>query len=241
MNPEPFTITSRIIPAVLWAIVGFASAAPASATMVTFDFRWTITSIRLGPDVRFPFGSWWGNVSVGDRFWGSLTYDPSVPRESSGQYRLGDPVEQRIELTLASANHEIRIPGPGTHPAIDHVSFSIQNSPDGSSLAFAGAPSRVESMRAAFYTPPGITLDEKFFPEDLGSIEWSRTRVSVLRGYAYLEGYFEGEITSITRRVPDTGHTAVLLSVAAAALGWFRSLTRPERRGLCKRPRVGPQ
>jgi hypothetical protein len=134
-----------------------------------------------------------------------------------GAYRLQlHPIEQAIRLELHTATRHRSLPGTP-----QQTDFRIKDSPTDGFVEIGGEPRGAEWIAIRFEALPGASLSETRLP-DLSVAEWARILVSADLDVARSDDpYFKGTVTSLTRRVPETGSTAILLLVAFAPLGWL--------------------
>lgn len=181
----------RFLSSLILLMTGVCLAVQASAQMLTFEFSGTLSEVvsdPLGEAVK------WG--SVGDPFWGTLSFDPTWQNANngSGYYTYnpaGDPAEQAITMFLntPSAHHQI-----GINP-VNLVSLSVGGSPGDYTFSCSGEYGNGYLMGLFLSDATGAGISGTSMPSNLNLDDWTSHYIDIWGFQA--GGHVQGDIMSI--------------------------------------------
>jgi hypothetical protein len=200
----------------------------ANAELTTFEFQGTLTEVVSD---AYGLAGAWG--SVGDPFWGYLSYDP-VWHNAVGGYidnnnpytewysynAFHDSPQAKIELAVSTPSQEQVVRGD-----MGADISSVTNSPTYDSF-FAGGEYGYGFYLAFFLQDnTGTAISSTALPADLKLTDWSHSHYVDITGLPE-GGYVRGNITSISSPVPEPA-TILLLGCGLLGLG---ALSRQARK-----------
>ncbi len=194
----------RMLLMVIVIILGFALQA--RGELVTFEFEGKISEAVGGP----PYLG-----SVGDPFWGYLTYDTSY---GGSIYDSGTSRTEYYENWLRPENDIVlSFSTPFTTvKAGMNAGVTVTDSPTYDSLFAWGEYVWVYDIRFGFEDSTGTALSDTSLPTDLKLDDWSSAYMQV----DVTDGYVRGDIKSI-HRVPEA-QTTMLLIIGIIGLAGLR-------------------
>jgi hypothetical protein len=181
---------------VLTLLLGF----PVKSRAFSYEFSGRITEIAEDP---WGWINGWG--SVGDRFWGTLSYEPSGGNSYQYEDRtvyvsdyMSYPASLRLTLRTATQYSD----------TYGHELVEVRNSSTLDSLTIAGEALAAPSLSLTLEDSTGTALSDNSLPESLDPADWPRAWVQ-LGG----RGNLVGEITSFDRvdHVPEPSTCVLML------------------------------
>jgi hypothetical protein len=189
----------------------FGLALQANAGLITFEFQGTITEV-----VRDAYGvaGAWG--SVGDPFWGHLSYDPIWHNAVGGYIDNNNPYTEwyyynafhdspqaTIELSLSTPSQQQVARGD-----MGLTLVRTTNSPTYDSFVAGGEYGHGFVLGFWLQDNMGTAISSTALPVDLKLTDWSYSHYVDITGFPD-GGYVRGNITSIASPVPEP--TSMLL------------------------------
>jgi hypothetical protein len=197
----------RFLSSLILLVTGVCLAAQVNAQMLTFEFSGTLSQVVDDPSGE---AAKWG--SVGDAFWGTLSFDPTWQNANngSGYYTYnpaGDPAEQAITMFLntASAQHQI-----GINP-VNLVSLSVGGSPGNYNFSCSGEYGNGYLMGLFLSDPAGAGISGNSMPSNLNLADWSSHYINIWGFQA--GGTVQGEIASIQVEVVPEPRAVIMMGL----------------------------
>jgi hypothetical protein len=205
---------ARFLSSLILLMTGFWLAVQANAQMLTFEFNGTLNQVINDPSGE---AAKWG--SVGDPFWGTLSFDPTWQNANngSGDYTYdpaSDPAGQAITMFLntPSAHHQI-----GINP-VNLVTLSVGGSPGNYTFCCSGEYGNGYLMELVLTDPAGAGISGTSLPSNLNLNDWAGHYINVWGFQA--GGDVQGDITSI-QLVPEP-HIGMVIGLGIVVWGLRR-------------------
>lgn len=171
-------------------------AVRANAQLLTFEFQGTLTEVVSDP---YGLADAWG--SVGDPFWGYLSYDLSYHDPTSGfvmgdtefyGYReFSDPAGATITLSLSTPSQQQLIPG-----ASGLAQAMVTDNPANDMFVLSGEYAHGFYLGLYLTDATGTAVSDTGLPANLDLSNWASSHYVNITGFPD-GGYVRGDITFI--------------------------------------------